>query len=107
MARNIFIVNATVVDANGNYSTISGFPKRFDSNSYNGSTETALRRAKAAYFAQLSNNYAVDGRQMQTVTLEMANGKIVMRDSEGNFVEPEPTPEPEPEEEEPEENENP
>ena len=69
---------------------------------YSGSTETALRRAKSAYFAQASANYAVDGRQMQTVTLSMANGQLIMHESEGSFVEPEPEPpvnEEEPEEE--------
>lgn len=96
--RNIFIVNATVVDSNGTYSTVSGFPKRFDSDSYNNSAETALRRAKAAYHAQLGLNYAVDGRMMQTVTLEQANGQLIMRESEGAFPpDPEPAPEPEPE----------
>jgi len=97
MARSLFIVNATVVDANGNFSTVSGFPKRFDSNSYQGNEETALRRAKAAYHTQLGLNYAVDNRQMQTVTLSSADGRMILRDSEGWFVDPEPQPEPEPE----------
>ena len=98
--RNIFIVNATLVDSNGNYSTITGFPKTFDSESYSGNTETALRRAKAAYHAQLGLNYAVDGRTMQTVTLVQVNGQLIMRESEGAFPpdpEPEPAPAPEPE----------
>lgn len=89
--RNIFIVNATIVDSNGTYSTVSGFPKRFDSESYVTSenpTETALRRAKAAYHTQLGLNYAVDGRMMQTVTLSQADGRIIMRESEGSFPAP-------------------
>ena len=100
MARNIFTVNATQVNAQGQYSVVSGFPKNFDSESYSGSTETALRRAKSAFYAQCSANYAVDGKQMQTVTLYQANGQVIMKDSEGNFVEPEPNPEPEEEAEE-------
>ena len=95
--RNIYIVNATVLN-DDNYSTVSGFPKRFDSDSYSGSTETALRRAKSAYYTQLGSNYAVDGRQMQVVTLSQANGQLIMRDTDGNFLpDPEPVP-PEPEE---------
>ena len=89
MARNIFTVNATQVNAQGTYATVSGFPKNFDSNSYEGDTDKALRRAKAAYHAQLAANYAVDDRQMQTVTLLQANGQIIMRESEGAFVEAE------------------
>ena len=84
--RNIFVVNATVVNSEGQYSTVSGFPKRFDSESYNGDTEKALRRAKAAYHAQLSLNYAVDDRQMQTVTLQQANGAMILRETEGGFA---------------------
>lgn len=88
MARNIFTVNATQVNAQGQFSTVTGFPKRFDSDSYNGNVEKALRRAKAAFHAQLAANYAVDDRQMQTVTLVQADGRIIIRESEGGFAEP-------------------
>ena len=98
MARNIFIVNATQVNAQGQYSVVSGFPKSFDSESYDGNTDKALRRAKSAFYAQCSTNYATDGKIMQTVTLEQANGQMIMRDSEGRFPEPETEPEEEPEE---------
>lgn len=91
MARNIFIVNATQVNAQGQYSKVTGFPKNFDSDSYEGDVNKALRRAKAAYFDQLSKNYAVDDRPMQTVTLEQADGRVILRESEGGFpvIEPE------------------
>ena len=85
MARSIFIVNATQVNAQGQFSTVSGFPKTFDSNSYNNDTDKALRRAKAAFHAQCAENYAVDGKIMQTVTLTKVNGQMIMRDSEGVF----------------------
>ena len=71
------------------------YPKRFDSESYSGDTEKALRRAKAAYHACLGERFAVDNMQMQTVSLTMANGQIIERETEGNFIEPEPEPEPE------------
>lgn len=88
MARNIFIVTAAVVNEQGAYSVVTGYPKRFDSNSYEGDTAKALRRAKAAYHAELGNMYAVDNRQMQVVTLETADGRQILRESEGGFVEP-------------------
>lgn len=110
MARNIFIVNATQVvvsDANpqGIFSVISGYPKTYDSMSFNDDTEAALRAAKSEYYSRLSANYAGSAnRVMATVTLSQANGQLVMRDSTGAFpvvapVEPEPEPEVEPEEE--------
>ena len=106
MARNIFIVNATQVvtsesNPQGLFSAISGYPKTYDSNNYNGDTEAALRAAKSEYYARLSANYAGSAaRAMATVTLEQANGQMILRDSIGAFpviIEPEPEPEPEPE----------
>lgn len=111
MARNIFIVNATQVvisDAHpeGAFSVMPNYPKTYDSLSYNGDTEAALRAAKSEYFSRLSANYAGSAtRIMATVTLSQANGQLVMRDSMGAFpvIVPEPEPEPEVEPEEPEE----
>lgn len=110
MARNIFIVNATQVVTSDNhpegaFSVMPGYPKNYDSLSYNGDTEAALRAAKSEYFSRLSANYAGSAtRVMATVTLSQANGQLVMRDSMGAFpviapAEPEPEPEVEPEEE--------
>lgn len=102
MARNIFIINATQVVTSdthpeGMFSIISGFPKIYDSLSYNGDIEAALKAAKAEYYARLSANYAGSAtRVMATVTLEQANGQLILRDSTGTFpviVEPESEPE--------------
>jgi hypothetical protein len=108
MARNIFIVNATQVvvsDANpqGIFSVISGYPKNYDSMSFNYDPEAALRAAKSEYYSRLSANYAGSAnRVMATVTLSQANGQLVMRDSVGTFPVVTPAePEPEPETEEP------
>ena len=108
MARNIFIVNATQVvvsDANpqGIFSVISGYPKNYDSMSFNDDPEAALRAAKSEYYSRLSANYAGSAnRVMATVTLSQANGQLVMRDSVGTFPVVAPAePEPEPETEEP------
>lgn len=112
--RQIFIVNATQVVTSdshpeGLFSTISGYPKTFDSRNYNateanpnGDTEAALRAAKAEYFSRLSATYAGSAaRVMATVTLETAQGRTVMAECVGAFPdmtpEPEQEPEPEPE----------
>ena len=88
--RNIFIVNATQVITSdshpeGLFSTVSGFPKTFDS--FSGTEEQALNAAKSAYFSQLSANYANKNpnRVMTTVTLGMANGRLIMHESIGGF----------------------
>jgi hypothetical protein len=95
--RNIIIVNATQLvtsEANpyGIFSTMTGFPKVFDSGE-GGDIEQAMKTAKSAYYAQLSANYANanPNRVMTTVTLEMANGQQILKECVGSF----PTTEPE------------
>ena len=105
--RNIYIVNATQVVTSeshpeGLFSVVSGYPKTFDSRAYaahdgnpNGDSEAALRAAKAEYYSRLSANYSGSAsRVMATVTLEMADGRTILRESIGQFpdmtpVEPE------------------
>lgn len=103
MARNLFVVNATQVitsESNpmGLYSVVSGFPKVFDSGE-GGDMEQNLKNAKSAYFAQLSANYANTNpnRVMTTVSLETAQGRMVMSDCIGAFPVPAPESELEPE----------
>ena len=110
--RNIFIVNATQVVTSeshpeGLFSTVSGYPKTYDSRSYgateanpNGEPDKALMAAKSEYYSRLSAFCAgSDSRVMATVTLEQADGRTIMRECIGAF--PDMTP-PEPEPEEPE-----
>lgn len=104
--RQIYIVNAMQVvisesNPGGLFSTISGYPKMFDSRSYNataenpnGDTEAALRAAKADYYSRLSANYAGSvNRVMAVVTLEQADGRQIMRESIGAFPDMTPAPE--------------
>lgn len=106
MARQIFIVNATQVVTSashpeGLFSVVSGYPKNFDSRAYpvdgnaDGNTDKALQMAKAEYFSRLSANYASESRAMWTVTLEMANGRQIMNESQGAFPAAEAVNEPE------------
>jgi hypothetical protein len=106
MARNIFTVDAWIIDANGTYNKLSGYPKNFDSRSYDGDTEKALKRALGD-FSEVYGAYCKrDDRLMQTVVVYQANGQLVDRKCIGNSMEPAPVvpePEPEIEPEEPEE----
>lgn len=103
--RQIYKVDATQVVVSeahpeGIYSTVSGYPKQYDSRNYNaadgnpnGDDEAALRAAKAEYFSRLSAFYVGSPtRVMATVTLERADGRTVMRECIGAF--PDMTPEP-------------
>ena len=96
--RQIFIVNSTQVvisesHPEGLYSTISGYPKTYDSRTYpaadgnpNGDSDAALRAAKSEYFSRLSANYAGSTtRVLATVTLETAQGRTIMQECIGAF----------------------
>ena len=101
MTRVIYEVYAKVVDANGSYNTLTGYPKTFDSRSYGGDTEKTLRRAKGEFHDTFGAMCKIDTRQLQTVILMTAAGQIIDRQTIGKIADdpdPEPTPEPEPEE---------
>ena len=46
MARQIFIVDALIVDANGTFNHLEGYPKPFDSKNYQNDVDKAKRRAE-------------------------------------------------------------
>lgn len=94
--RNVFIVNASQVVTSdshpeGLYSTVSGYPKTFDSRSYpaadgnpNGDSDAALRAAKSDYHKQLSDFYKGSAnRVLAVVTLEQHDGRQILRESIG------------------------
>lgn len=104
--RNIFIINAAQVvtsetNPQGVYSAVSGYPKTFDSRNYdattenpNGDEEKALMAAKSDYYSQLSKFFSFNAnRVMFAITLERADGRQILRESNGSF--PDMTPEPE------------
>ena len=90
MSRQIFIVNAYIVDANGTFNYISGYPKRFDSNSYGGDIDKAQIRAEGDMSDAWADMCKVDTRQISTVTLSTVDGFQLERKTRGGFQEPEP-----------------
>lgn len=93
MARQIFIVDARVVDQNGTFNHISGYPKVFDSNGYQNDIEKARRRAEGDMSEAWGAMCKVDTRQVQTVTLETMDGFLLEKKSSGSFPADEPEPE--------------
>lgn len=100
MARQIFIVDARIVDSNGTFNHVSGYPKLFDSNGYGGDIDKTRRRAEGDLSEAWGAMCKVDTRQVWTVTLETMDGFRLETKSDGKFLEPEPEPEPTPEPEE-------
>lgn len=100
MKRQIYEVYAKVVDANGAYNTLSGYPKTFDSHSYNDDIDKALKRARGEFYDTIGAMCKRDDRQLQTVILMTADGFVLEKESIGEVADlPDPEPEPEGEEE--------
>lgn len=93
MQRQIFIVNAMVVDANGTLSILSGYPKSFDSKNYDNDIDKAQRRADGDASAVWSDMCTKDTRKLQCVTLETVDGFQIYKKSMGTLTELEPEPE--------------
>lgn len=90
-SRQIFIVDAHIVDANGTFNYLEGYPKRFDSRSYQGDVDKAQRRAEGDMSEAWGAMCKIDTRQIQTVTLTTVDGFQLDRKTMGAFpAEPEP-----------------
>ena len=85
MARQIFIVTAQIVDANGAFANISGYPKTFDSNNYSNDIDKAQRRAEGDMSEAWGAMCKRDDRMIQTVTLSTVDGFQLERKSSGGF----------------------
>ena len=99
MKRQIFTVDAHVVDSNGTFHYLTGYPKNFDSKNYDNNIDRAQTRAigdaSEAFGAMCKN----DTRQLQVVTVETVDGFVVDKRVIGALADlpaPEPTPDPEP-----------
>ena len=96
--REIFEVYAKIVDSNGAYSTLSGYPKSFDTNNYDGDLEKTTNRAYSEWYAALSAMGKRDDRQIQfAMIIRASDGLQIECKKYGGFP---PDPEPEPPEQE-------
>ena len=99
--RQIFIVRAEVVDANGSYNPLSGYPKSFDSKNspYNGDIDLCLKRATADWHEVIGAMLKRDDRQLQTAVLMTADGRTIGQPFHTGAIAPVVIPDPEPNEE--------
>ena len=65
MQREIYEVRAVIVDSNGTYNQLTGYPKTFDSKSYQNDIKKAERRAFAELSDIKSGYLKRDDRQIQ------------------------------------------
>ena len=77
MARNIFIVDAHIIDANGQFHYLDGYPKTFDSNNYQNDVDKALKRADGDASDIWGDMCKVDTRKLQVVNLTSVDGMVM------------------------------
>lgn len=76
MKREIYEVYAKVVDANGTYNTLSGYPVAFDSRNYDNDIEKTEQRAEGEWHKVCEAMCKNDTRQLQVA--------MMLRASDGN-----------------------
>lgn len=86
MKRQIYVVNAQIVDANGTFNALSGYPKTFDSRSYENNIDKAQLRATGEFADTWGAMCKRDDRQLQTVILMTADGFILDRKAIGEIA---------------------
>lgn len=91
MAREIFVVSAYIVDSNGTFNFLSGYPKTFDSRNYSNDVGKTKRRAEGDMSEVWGAMCKRDDRMIQTVTLTASNGYQLDHKSVGYFAEEEPS----------------
>ena len=78
MEREIFEVNAKIVDANGNFSALDGYPKKFDSHIYNDDVAKTRQRAYGEWHDVLGVMCKRDDRQLQLAYILRVSDGIVI-----------------------------
>ena len=93
MKREIYVVHANIVDANGTYNPLSGYPKVFDSHSYSDDLEKARKRAYADYWDVLGVMGKRDDRQQQiAMIIRVSDGMQIEKMALGKIYDlPDPT----------------
>ena len=88
--RRIFTVIAFIVDANGTYHIMDGYPKTYDSKGYSNDEYKTRRRATGDAYETFGAMCKVDTRKVQTVVVLDDAGNSVLTLTDGYLTEPEP-----------------
>lgn len=73
MKREIYQADAYIVDANGTFNCLDGYPKLFDSKNYGHDLAKTYQRANGAYCEAVAAMSKIDTRQLQIATLMIIN----------------------------------
>jgi len=88
MIREIFKVTAEIVDANGTYNPLSGYPKTFDSRNYDNDIAKAQKRAEGDWHEVMGAFDKRDDRQLQIAqVIQLSTGAVIQNDYVGKIAE--------------------
>lgn len=89
--REIYKVTADIVDANGTYNPLSGYPKTFDSRNYQDDVEKTRQRAIGEWHDVMGAFAKRDDRQLQIAqVIQLSVGAVIENDYIGKLENPEP-----------------
>ena len=94
MTQEIFVVHAEIVDANGTFNSLSGYPKAFKSVAYNNDIDKTRQRAMGDFYDVMGDFGKRDDRQVQTAfVMQISNGAFIASSQFGALpVLPDPEP---------------
>ena len=88
MQREIYEVDAKIVDSNRTFNTLTGYPKIFDSRSYDNDIDRTKQRAMGCFYDALSSMSKVDSRFLQVAMVtRMSDGVQIAIDRFGDMPE--------------------
>ena len=88
MTQEIFTVYAQIVDANGTFNSLSGYPKAYKSTAYNNDTEKTRQRALGDFHECMGAFAKRDDRQIQSAfVVQMSTGAIIANGKYGKLPE--------------------
>lgn len=88
MQREIYEVTAKIVDANGTFNTLSGYPKTFDSKNYQNDIDKTRNRAMGEWHEALGAMCKRDDRLLQLAMItRMSDGVQIAVERVGDMPE--------------------
>ena len=88
--KDIFVVYAHIVDANGTFNALSGYPKAFKSDSYDGDIIKARQRAIGDWHEVMGAFAKRDDRKVQAAyVMQMSSGAVIASGMYGTLDEEE------------------
>lgn len=88
MTQEIFVVFAQIVDANGTFNPLTGYPKGFKSTNYDNDIEKTRQRALGDWHDVMGAFGKRDDRQIQSAfVIQMSNGANISGGQYGKLPE--------------------